>query len=156
MAEHDKPRATTNDELVSNAAPLALDGRTDSISEKGIPSGTQTPGSLYTNIPDLAVRKHAYDSDLGPVSDWFAHHLHIRRRRAADLDDVATQPSVYDTDQAEFFQPRDDWEVSIGTSLLTSDRGCYKKGPLMVPRTLLLSIPNSGGRGAKKRPHCAR
>ena len=82
----------------------------DRTSEKDLPSGTTTPTSTTKHVPPLATRKAAYDSDLQPITDWFAHHLHIRRRREGDLDDIATQHSVFDTDQAAFFQPRADWE----------------------------------------------
>lgn len=130
-----------------------LGDRTETSSEKDlpsdVPSGTLTPSSAYTYVSDLASRKHAYDSDLGPVTDWFAHHLHIRRRRLADLDDVATQQSVFDTDQAEFFQPRDDWEVCSGTRLTC------RKTPLIC-RTSRPSTPNSGGLGARRRERSAK
>ena len=146
----------SKDDLSDNVAVtnnISLDERTDSLSEKGIPSGTLTPGSTYANIPDLASRKQAYDSDLGPVTDWFAHHLHIRRRKTADLDDVATQPSVFDTDQAEFFQPRDDWEVSCTSITCSTSVMRLKGGQLIVDRILPLSTPSSAGHGAKRKGH---
>lgn len=78
----------------------------DDTSEKG--SGTLTPNEKEP----LASRKYPYNVTTGPVTDALYSFLRIRKRKAEDLDEVATQPSVYDTDQAEFYQPRSDWEVS--------------------------------------------
>lgn len=78
----------------------------DDNSEKG--SGTLTPNEKEP----LASRKYPYNVVTGPVTDAMYSFLRIRPRKAEDLDEVATQPSVFDTDQAEFYQPRSDWEVS--------------------------------------------
>lgn len=80
----------------------------DDISEKEAGSGTLTPSSKAP----LASRPTAYNVVTGPVTDALYHVLGIRKRNGQDLDEVATQPSVYDTAQAEFYQPRADWEVS--------------------------------------------
>jgi hypothetical protein len=82
----------------------------DDNSEKG--SGTL---SSSEKAP-LASRKSPYNVVTGPVTDALFSFLRIRKRKAEDLDEVATQPSVYDTDQAEFYQPRSDWEVSRQSS----------------------------------------
>ena len=85
----------------------------DDVSEKEAGSGTLTPDSKAP----LASRKTAYNVTTGPVTDALYSFLRIRKRKGTDLDEVATQPSVYDTDQAEFYQPRADWEVSSINSL---------------------------------------
>lgn len=79
----------------------------DDFSDKG--SGTLTP---QEKAP-LASRKTPYNVVTGPVTDALYSFLRIRQRKVEDLDEVATQPSVYDTAQAEFYQPRSDWEVSL-------------------------------------------
>ena len=81
----------------------------DDISDKEAGSGTYTP----TSKGPLASRQTAYIVVTGPVTDALYHVLGIRKRNAQDLDEVATRPSVYDTAQAEFYQPRADWEVSL-------------------------------------------
>ena len=79
----------------------------DDNSEKG--SGTLTPNEKEP----LASRKYPYNVVTGPVTDALYSVLGIRKRKSEDLDEVATQPSVFDTDQAEFYQPRSDWEASL-------------------------------------------
>lgn len=72
-------------------------------------SGTQTPIGK-----PLASRARPYEraGRLGPITEALAHHLWIKRRCVEDLDDIATQRSVYDGDHAEFYYPRENWEVS--------------------------------------------
>lgn len=94
------------DVKAEDVRPLDAPNSDDDISEKG--SGTLTPSEKAP----LASRKTPYNVVTGPVTDALYSFLRIRKRRVDDLDEVATQPSVYDTDQAEFYQPRDDWEVS--------------------------------------------
>lgn len=64
-------------------------------------------------VPPLAERTKAFDTGYGPITDALCNLFRIRGKahRSESLDEVATQPSVYDTPQAEFFQPRADWEV---------------------------------------------
>lgn len=83
----------------------------DDLSEKEFGNGAHTP----TRKAQLASRSTAYNVVTGPVTDALYHVLGIRKRNTQDLDEVATQPSVYDTAQAEFYQPRADWEVSDHT-----------------------------------------
>jgi hypothetical protein len=83
----------------------------DDISDKEAGSGIHTPTS--TSKAPLASRQTAYNVVTGPVTDALYHVLGIRKRNGQDLDEIATQPSVYDTAQAEFYQPRADWEVSL-------------------------------------------
>jgi hypothetical protein len=89
----------------------------DDVSDKEAGSGIQTPTS--TSKAPLAGRQTAYNVVTGPVTDALYHVLGIRKRNGQDLDEVATQPSVYDTAQAEFYQPRSDWEVSLAPLLRT-------------------------------------
>lgn len=96
-----KPEEVRPEEVRPNEVP-------DDISEKEAASGTLTPDSKAP----LASRKTAYNVTTGPVTDALYSFLGIRKRVAEDLDEVATQPSVYDTDQAEYYQPKADWEVS--------------------------------------------
>jgi hypothetical protein len=86
----------------------------DDISEKEASSGTLTPNSKSP----LASRQTAYNVVTGPVTDALYHVLGIRKRNGQDLDEVATQPSVYDTAQAEFYQPRADWEVILSFAVI--------------------------------------
>jgi hypothetical protein len=62
----------------------------DDISEKEASSGTLTPNSKSP----LASRQTAYNVVTGPVT------------------------SVYDTAQAEFYQPRADWEVILSFAVI--------------------------------------
>lgn len=101
-------------------------------------SGTQTP----TGKP-LATRKKPYDSSekLGPITEALLHWFWIKRRRVEDLDDIATQPSVFDTDHAEYYRPKETWEVGA-IQLLVADE-----------RTIKRSIRLSDGLGGRsKRP----
>ena len=63
----------------------------------------------------LADRPRAYAIGRGPVTDAFLKFFRLRgkHRDSEALDDVATQPSVYDGPHAGFYQPRADWEVSL-------------------------------------------
>jgi hypothetical protein len=72
-------------------------------------SGTQTP-----NGKPLASRDRPYEraGRLGPITEALAHHFWIKRRRVEDLDDIATQRSVYDGEHADFYYPKESWEVS--------------------------------------------
>ena len=86
-------------------------------------SGTQTPIGK-----PLASRARPYEraGRLGPITEALAHHLWIKRRRVEDLDDIATQRSVYDGDHAEFYYPRENWEVS---PVPHSPHGSHDSGP---------------------------
>lgn len=97
-----KPEEVRPEDVRPNEAP-------DDVSEKEAASGTSTPPE---HKAPLASRTTAYNVTTGPVTDALYSFLGIRKRRGTDLDEVATQPSVFDTDQAEFYQPRADWEVS--------------------------------------------
>jgi hypothetical protein len=77
---------------------------TDPINEKA--------GSEISHSSTLASRPNAYPTKRGPVTDAVVNFFSLRRKHRDTelLDDIATQPSVYDTEQAEHYQPRDDWE----------------------------------------------
>lgn len=111
----------------------------DDLSDKESGSGVHTP----TSKAPLASRQTAYNIVTGPVTDALYHVLGIRKRNGQDLDEVATQPSVYDTAQAEFYQPRADWEVCHLYAFLLSMRD-------LQCRTLSNSILISGGLGRKR------
>jgi hypothetical protein len=68
--------------------------------------------SDISEISTLATRSRAYPSDHGPITDAFLSFFSIRGKHkdSEALDDIATQPSVYDGEQAKHYQPRDDWE----------------------------------------------
>jgi hypothetical protein len=68
--------------------------------------------SELSHSSTLADLPHAYPTKYGPVTDAVVNFFSIRRkgRDTELLDDIATQPSVYDGEQAEHYQPRDDWE----------------------------------------------
>lgn len=80
-------------------------------SEGTVSSGYSTPSKAESLF--LADRPKAYTSGRGPITDNFLNFFRIKgkHRDSEALDDVATQPSVYDGPQAEHYQPRDDWEV---------------------------------------------
>lgn len=106
--------------------PASALSHADTISESekdlspGSPSsGSSTPSISGKPFPPVAGRTSPYEVRYGPVTDWVYHHLWIKRRRVEDLDDVATQESVFDGPQAEFYQPRADWEVGLLPSVLT-------------------------------------
>ena len=92
-------------------------------------------------VPPLAERTKAFDTGYGPITDALCNLFRIRGKahRSESLDEVATQPSVYDTPQAEFFQPRADWEVGH-SSRATAD--C---------RTLTRSTQSSAGAGERNK-----
>ncbi|WWC72811.1 uncharacterized protein I206_106775 [Kwoniella pini CBS 10737] len=70
-----------------------------------------TPPSGRVN-PPLASRVRPYDTGAGPVTDAILNFLRIKgkHRDSEALDDIATQPSVYDGQHAEYYKPREDWE----------------------------------------------
>jgi hypothetical protein len=69
-------------------------------------------GSEISHSSTLASRPNVYPTKRGPVTDAVVNFFSLRRKHRDTelLDDIATQPSVYDTEQAEHYQPRDDWE----------------------------------------------
>lgn len=58
----------------------------------------------------LAERDRAYPIKRGPVTDAIFRLFKRKQGEKDFLDDIATQPSVYDGPQAEHYQPRADWE----------------------------------------------
>jgi hypothetical protein len=100
--------------LIMSAHPVR-----DTPSEE-LSSGRNTPndpinekaGSEISHSSTLASRPNAYPTKRGPVTDAVVNFFSLRRKHHDTelLDDIATQPSVYDTEQAEHYQPRDDWE----------------------------------------------
>lgn len=79
-------------------------------------SGSDSPPekarSTLSESSTLATRSRAYPTNRGPITDAFINFFSIKgkHRDSEALDDIATQPSVYDGEQAQFYQPRDDWE----------------------------------------------
>lgn len=92
-----------------------LDQQPDDVSTKDLDSGQHTPDVIIDSL-GLASRQSPYTPYKGPITDVVYHYLRVRRRKTSDLDEIATQPSVYDTDRAEFYQPKPDWEVSYKQS----------------------------------------
>jgi hypothetical protein len=100
--------------LIMSAHPVR-DAKSEELS-----SGRITPndpidekaGSEISHSSTLASRPNAYPTKRGPVTDAVVNFFSLRRKHRDTelLDDIATQPSVYDTEQAEHYQPRDDWE----------------------------------------------
>lgn len=91
--------------LQTPTSPVTSSSSASSIDEKKLDRAFVT----VEGIPPLADRA-ALDSD-----NSFTNHLllffRIRKRRAFDgLDEVATQPSVFDTEQADFYRPIATWE----------------------------------------------
>jgi len=105
-------------------------------------SGTQTP-----NGKPLASRARPYEraGRLGPITEALAHHFWIKRRRVEDLDDVATQRSVYDGDHAEFYYPKESWEVSRRIHWSSAE-----------DRTITTLTRRSGGHGEKSKKRFER
>lgn len=68
--------------------------------------------SAISDSLNLADRKTAYHVNRGPITDAVVNFFSIKRKYhdTSALDDIATQPSVYDGAQASHYQPRDDWE----------------------------------------------
>ncbi len=67
-----------------------------------------------TEAPPLAARAQLHETGRGPVTDAFCSFFDIKSRGHQDsevLDDIATQPSVFDGPQADFYQPPHNWEV---------------------------------------------
>ncbi|CED82286.1 Permease of the major facilitator superfamily [Phaffia rhodozyma] len=64
---------------------------------------------LASDIPPLADR--ASIDGNATIGSKILIALRLKKRPAVHgLDSIATQPSVYDTAQAEFYKPRSDWE----------------------------------------------
>lgn len=90
---------------------------TSSASDSKSPSIKETPyatseneKTVLTNRPPLADRKDA-DPATG-FGDAVLRLLKIRKKRAGvDLNSVATQESVFDTDQGVYYHPRPSYEV---------------------------------------------
>ena len=68
--------------------------------------------SFSDDTSSLADRTTAYHTTHGPVTDAILNLFSFNRKQhdTSALDDIATQPSVYDGPQAAHYQPRDDWE----------------------------------------------
>jgi hypothetical protein len=63
----------------------------------------------------VSLADRATQDPSSSLGDAILRLLRLRKRRPDhDLDSVATQSSVFDTDQAEFYRPKHDWEVSLG------------------------------------------
>jgi len=115
-------------------------------SDGTVSSGYSTPAKAESLL--LADRPKAYTTGRGPITDNFLNFFRIKgkHRDSEALDDIATQPSVYDGPQAQHYQPRDDWEVRYAT--------CSWYGA--DSRTSKHSIRRSGGHGEKSRKRSAR
>jgi hypothetical protein len=93
-------------DLQTPASPATSSSSASSIDEK-----KQIDRAFVTvaGIPPLADRA-AVDSDSS-ITNHILLFLRLRKRKTFDgLDEVATQPSVYDTEQAEFYRPIAAWE----------------------------------------------
>ena len=64
-------------------------------------------GALGSN---LAERDRVYPIPRGRVTDAFLRLFRTKRYDIGFLDDIATQPSVYDGEQAQHYQSRADGE----------------------------------------------
>jgi hypothetical protein len=66
----------------------------------------------FSDTASLADRTTAYHVQHGPITDALVNFFRISRKHhdTSALDDIATQPSVYDGPQAAHYQPRADWE----------------------------------------------
>lgn len=90
---------------------------TSSATESKSPSIKETPyatseneKTVLTNRPPLADRKDA--DPATSFGDAVLRLLKIRKKRAGvDLNSVATQESVFDTDQGVYYHPRPSYEV---------------------------------------------
>lgn len=113
------------------------------VKEVPYPSSENDEKNLLPTPPPLADRK-----DADPASgfgDAILRLLKIRKKRAGvDLDSVATQESVFDTDQGVFYHPKPSYEVGNVLLLLLSPADSRYR------RTLRRSIPDSGGHGRRK------
>jgi hypothetical protein len=108
----------TRDEDVHAVVSRPESDGTHSSTEKAEDSYTTSSGSQTPVAKPLASRTKPYEgASAGPITEALAHHLHVRRRRVADLDDVATQESVFDGELAEHYTPNDAWEVSAAQRL---------------------------------------
>lgn len=60
----------------------------------------------------LADRTTAYHISRGPITDAVTNFFSVKGKGkdTSALDDIATQPSVYDGPHASHYQPRADWE----------------------------------------------
>lgn len=80
------------------------------VKEVSYPSSENDEKAVLTSRAPLADRKAA-DPATG-FGDAILRLLKIRKKRAGvDLDSVATQESVFDTDQGVFYHPRPSYEV---------------------------------------------
>lgn len=76
-----------------------------------IPSGASTPEKAESIL--LADRPTPYIASGRPITDSIVNFFRLKgkHRDSEVLDDIATQPSVYDGPLAHHYQPRADWEV---------------------------------------------
>lgn len=105
----DRPAITSVDplDLKTPDSPVGLSSSSSSssIDEKKLDRAFVT----VEGIPPLATRV-AIDAD-NSITNHLLLFLRIRKRKAFDgLDEVATQPSVFDTEQAEHYRPIASWE----------------------------------------------
>ncbi len=81
-----------------------MDSRATSISVDKYPLAERTSSDPASSLGDAVLRL-----------------LRLRAKRPEhSLDSVATQNSVFDTEQGEYYQPRADWEVSKGLQIPTA------------------------------------
>jgi hypothetical protein len=87
------------------------DASIDDVKEVSSPTSENDEKNLLAPPPPLADRKTA-DPATG-LGDAILRLLKFRKKRAGvDLDSVATQESVFDTDQGVFYHPKPSYEVS--------------------------------------------
>ena len=102
-------------------------------------SGYTTPAESTTSI--LADRTTAYVTDKGPIVASVIDFFRFKRTQAEKdaLEDIATQPSVFDGPHAEFYQPRADWEVG-------SIRYTWYRAEVRISKHLTLPFDGRGGK----------
>ena len=98
--------------------------------------------SRADSIEKVPLADRATQDPSSSLGDAILRLLRLRKRRPEhDLDSIATQSSVFDTEQAEFYKPKDDWEVSKVIALVAVGCGARTVGADAEHRKLRSRLP---------------
>lgn len=93
--------------LTGKANAAAEDKATASSSSSGVDSSENPHG----DIKQANISINSVDGNIAPLGASVAEkRFWFQKGKSYDPDAIATLPSVYDTENAKDYQPRDDWE----------------------------------------------
>ena len=93
-----------------------LAGKANAAEDKAFSSSSSSseadsPENLHGDIKQADISINSVNSNIAPLGVLVAEkRFWFQRGKSYDPDAIATLPSVYDTENAKDYQPRDDWE----------------------------------------------